>query len=297
MRIFMNGRGIPAQSPLPPGLFGYDADYLNPVSRRSISSARARCSREAGYPGGIDPATGKPLHLTFDTGDTSARGRLRYQFFVDAWRRLGIDVEIAATTYNQFQDKVRRGAYQIFMWGWVADYPDPENFLFLLLERERAQQSGGPNTANFADPEFDRALPRRCATCPNGAERAGAHPPACSRSSSASGRGSSSSTPSRTRCHGWVRNVKPLGMSFSTLKYQRHRRPERAAKRREWNQPVRWPASRCWPSRRSSGARRSRPCCAGATAMILAYLVRRLALRRPSRCSACCSSSSCSSSW
>jgi hypothetical protein len=42
--------------------------------------------------------------------------------------------------------------------------------------------------------------------------------------------------------HGWVHNAKPLGMSFSTLKYRDIDVPERAAKRTAWNQLVLWPA-------------------------------------------------------
>ena len=52
--------------------------------------------------------------------------------------------------HSYFQDKVRKGAYQVFQWGWVADYPDPENFLFLLYGPMARTRSGGPNTANFA---------------------------------------------------------------------------------------------------------------------------------------------------
>lgn len=238
-RIFQNGRGVPAQSPLPPGLFGYDESYVNPFRTVDLERAAALL-RQAGYPGGVDPATGRALKLTFDTGDTSARGRLRYQFFVDAWRRLGLDVEIAATTYNQFQDKVRKGSYQLFMWGWVADYPDPENFLFLLWG-PMARSAGGPNTANFADPTYDAtfvAMRDR----PNDAERLRLirelraivererpwielfYPE------------------SYTLTHGWVRNAKPLGMSFSTLKYRDLDPGERERLRREWNRPVMWPA-------------------------------------------------------
>jgi ABC-type transport system substrate-binding protein len=153
-RIFANGRGIPAQTPLPPGLYGYEADYQNPYRQVDLARAR-RLLAEAGYPDGIDRQTGKPLHLSFDTGDTSARGRLRYLFFVEAWKKIGLDVEIAATSYNQFQEKVRKGAYQLFFWGWVADYPDPENFLFLLWGPMARSASAGPNTANFSDPRFD----------------------------------------------------------------------------------------------------------------------------------------------
>ena len=239
MRIFQNGRGVPAQSPVPPGLFGYDPNYVNPFRQVDLERA-AVLLREAGYPGGVDPKTGRALHLTFDSGDTSARGRLRYQFFVDAWRRLGLDVEIAATTYNQFQEKVRKGSYQIFMWGWVADYPDPENFLFLLWG-PMARSAGGPNTANFADPVYDAKFVAM-RDLPNDAERARLirelidivqrdrpwielfYPE------------------SFTLTHGWVRNSKPLGMSFSTLKYRDLDPVTRTRLRDEWNQPITWPA-------------------------------------------------------
>ncbi len=53
-RLFMNGRGIPAQSPLPPGIFGYDPDYRNPYRRVDLERAAALL-RRAGYPNGIDP--------------------------------------------------------------------------------------------------------------------------------------------------------------------------------------------------------------------------------------------------
>ena len=55
---------------------------------------------------------------------------------------------------------MRRGAYQIFIWGWVADFPDPENFFFLLWSADARSKSGGPNTANFCNAEFDRLYAR-----------------------------------------------------------------------------------------------------------------------------------------
>jgi ABC-type transport system substrate-binding protein len=238
-RIFQNGRGIPAESPIPPGLFGYEADYANPY-RRVDPERAARLLAEAGYPGGTDPATGLPLRLTFDTGDTSARGRLRYQFFVDAWRRLGLEVEIAATTYNQFQEKVRKGAYQVFMWGWVADYPDPENFLFLLWG-PMARSKGGPNTANFTDPRYD-ALFVAMRDRPNDSRRLGLVREMRALLEEERPWIELFHMESYGLTHGWVRNAKPLGMSFSTLKYRDLDPAERARRRREWNRPVRWPA-------------------------------------------------------
>jgi oligopeptide transport system substrate-binding protein len=240
LRVFLNGRGIPAQSPLPPGIFGYDPAYRNPFRQPDLPRAR-KLLAEAGYPGGIDPATGRALHLTFDTGDTSTQGRLRFEWFVEAWRRIGLDVEVDATSYNQFQDKVRRGAYQIFSWGWIADYPDPEDFLFLLDSEMSQTRSGGPNTANFADPEYD-ALFQAMKTREDDPERLALirrmrallererpwielyHPE------------------DYALVQGWLHDVKPVGLSIPVWKYYRVDPRERAVKRAAWNRPVRWPA-------------------------------------------------------
>ncbi|HWP67557.1 MAG TPA: ABC transporter substrate-binding protein [Candidatus Limnocylindria bacterium] len=237
-RIFQNGRGVPAESPLPPGIFGYDADYVNPYRQIDLERAAALL-REAGYPGGIDPATGRPLHLTFDTQDTTSRGLLRFQYFANMWRRLGLDVEIVATTYNQFQDKVRRGAYQLFMWGWVADYPDPENFLFLLWSGA-ARSKGGPNTANFADPRYD-ALFTAMRDRPDDAERL-----ALIRQMRALLETECPWIPlfhmeAYTLMHGWMENVWPMGLSVPTVKYVDVDAAMRARLREEWNEPIRWP--------------------------------------------------------
>jgi len=75
--IFLNGRGIPAQSPIPPGIFGFvegDAGVDTEVydltpdgpRRKPIEVAR-RLLADAGYPEGRDIKTGKPLVLYLDT--------------------------------------------------------------------------------------------------------------------------------------------------------------------------------------------------------------------------------------
>jgi ABC-type transport system substrate-binding protein len=239
-RIFTNGRGVPAQSPIPPGLFGYDPDYRNPFRQVDLERAR-RLLAEAGYRGGVDPETGKALKLSFDTGDTSSRGRLRYLFFVEAWKRLGLDVEIAATNYNQFQEKVRKGAYQIFMWGWVADYPDPENFLFLLWGPMARSASQGPNTANFSDPAYD-ALFLEMRNRSNDARRL----ELIRRLRAIVERERPWIELTHSESYGlyqpWMRNVKPFGMSFFMTKYRDLDPEQRKRLRAEWNEPVLWPA-------------------------------------------------------
>ncbi len=240
LRLFFNGRGVPAQSLLPPGIFGYEPEYRNPY--RAVDLARAqRLLVEAGYPGGLDPGTRAPLRLTFDTSDTSADGRLQYQYYVNSWRRLGIDVEIEATNYNRFQEKMRDGGFQIFSWGWVADYPDPENFMFLLWSRMSRKANNGPNTANYSDPGFDAQFlamksmengPERLTIIHGMRQRLEEDCPWIPMF-----------FPERYQLfHGWLRNVKPFGMSTPQIKYYDLDPAARAERRRDWNRPVLWPA-------------------------------------------------------
>jgi oligopeptide transport system substrate-binding protein len=248
--IFANGRGIAAQGPIAPGIFGYrdGKEGINPVvydwadgkpQRKSIEEAR-KLLAEAGYPGGRDAKSGQPLVLYLDTvargpGDKSAFDWYRRQF-----EKLSLQLEIRTTDWNRFQEKIRKGATQIFRLGWNADYPDPENFLFLLYGPQARSKSQGENAANYENPEFDRLF-EKMKDMPNSAERQkiidrmvdivrrdavwvwGIHPKQYSLR------------------HSWLYNDKPNNMARNNIKYLRLDPAKRAVLREAWNQPVVWP--------------------------------------------------------
>jgi ABC-type transport system substrate-binding protein len=239
LRLFQNGRGAAAQSPVPPGIFGYRKGYRNPFRQPDLPRAR-RLLAEAGYKNGIDPKTGAPLKLTFNTGRTEAEALLQWEFLASAWREIGIDVEVRATDWNKYQADLRQGAYQVFFLGWGADYPDPENFLFLLECKQSQSRSKGPNTANFCNAEFDK-LYATMKQLPNDERRA-----------AALRRMEEILEQERpwielffretyALSHAWVVNSKPMGMSYPTYKYRDVLPALRAETLPGWNVPVRWP--------------------------------------------------------
>ncbi len=152
--IFDNGRGLAAQGPIPPGIFGY-VDDNNPITHLSLEQAKQLLS-EAGYPNGRNEHTGQPLLLNYDAPSSSGPDdKARFDWLRKQFAKLGIELNIRSTEYNRFQENMRTGTEQIFMWGWNADYPDPENFLFLLYGPNGKVKYGGENAANYTNSEFD----------------------------------------------------------------------------------------------------------------------------------------------
>ncbi len=248
--IFANGRGMPAQGVIPPGIFGYvggkagiDPYVYNWVNgrpqRKSVAEARALLAR-AGYPGGRDVRTGKPLLIHLDITGGGPEDKARFDWLRKQLKKIDLELVVRNTDYNRFQEKMRKGNAQLFMWGWNADYPDPENFLFLLYGPNGKAKYHGENAANYSNAKYDRLF-EKMKTMNNTPERLalikrmveivrrdgpwiwGFYPKQF------------------VLYHSWYHNAKPNQMAHNTLMYRRIDPRLREQKRAEWNRPIIWP--------------------------------------------------------
>ena len=147
---FYNGRIRAGDGPVPPGIGGR---LETPFPYRYDLALAKRLLAEAGYPGGTDPKTGRRLVLTLTIGRPTQESREAGDLMAAFYDRIGIRLELQFLTWDAFLRAVNDGHAQLFRMGWVADYPDAQNFLQLFHSRN---VSPGPNHADYSNPEFDR---------------------------------------------------------------------------------------------------------------------------------------------
>lgn len=251
INIFYKGNGIASQSPIPPGIAGhlegeagmnpYVYDWVDgQVQRKSIEYAK-QLLVEAGYPNGRDARTGEPLKIFIDV-QSQAVSNTSMGWMDRIFGAIGVQVEYRPADWNRTREKLLTGNTQIYSHGWLADYPDPENFLFLLYSPESPLicNCDGSNNSNYENEEYDRLF-REVRVLSSGAERDALvarlvelyrrdavwlyawHPKEMYLNNA------------------WVHNTKRHGISKATLKYLRLDTPLREQKVEQWNQPVTWP--------------------------------------------------------
>jgi ABC-type oligopeptide transport system substrate-binding subunit len=248
--IFLNGRGIPAQSPIPPGIFGYDdtpAD-INPVTyhlvdghieRRSITDAR-RLLAEAGYPNGRDSQTGAPLVLYYDNTFTGPNAKAYVDWMVSQLARLNIQLVSRSSDFNRFEDKIRHGTTQIFVGGWNADYPDPENFLALFYGPNSKLSSGGENDANYHNPAYD-ALFEQMKNMDNTPQRFAIIQQMVKILQQDAPWMFGYFPRQYVLRQAWIGPTKPMPIANNTIKYIHLNPALREQNRNRWNHPIVWP--------------------------------------------------------
>ncbi|MSQ07580.1 MAG: peptide ABC transporter substrate-binding protein [Dehalococcoidia bacterium] len=144
----LEGLAAPAKGVLPPGFPGFNPALkgyeYNPDKARQLL-------KESKYGG--DMSKFPPITLSVP-GNLGASVGLDTEVILQSWKQeLGITVEIQQTEWATFLQDVQRRKYQMFELGWIADYPDPQDFLDVLFHSKSDN-----NHVNYNNPEVDRLL-------------------------------------------------------------------------------------------------------------------------------------------
>jgi ABC-type transport system substrate-binding protein len=154
IELFTNNRAEAAYGIIPPLMKTYNPDIKN-ISETGYDEQKAiELVKEAEKIHG-----GKLPKLKLSMPGTDAVLRQYGEFFKQCFSRIGLEVEIDYMDWPTFQNKIKSKSAQMFSLGWVADYPDEENFLQLFYSKNK---SPGPNNFNYSNPEFDRIYEKVC---------------------------------------------------------------------------------------------------------------------------------------
>ncbi len=229
IRLFLPGRATIAHGPIPPGIAGHDPEYTSPWSRYDPGRAKELLA-EAGYPGGVDPATGRALELQLF--DRAAQGRAAiYRFYIDQFADIGVKLTVDQMDFPTLIQKMHAKNFQIIHWGWGADYPDPENFLQLFYGPNAKSTY---NSSSYRNAEYD-ALYEQMARMNDGPERSALIRRMYDILNADLPKTFFFHRQSHYFTQAWAAPVKPSPLDYREMKYWDVDIEERERKVREWN--------------------------------------------------------------
>ena len=167
--VVEKNQAIKAHSPIAAGMAGYVAEE-SPTLQFDPARAKALLDlygyKDIDGDGFRELPNGQPL--TIDHASTpDQRAKSRNELWQRAMRDIGIRM-----TFNriealpQLRKIAQLGKMPMFTYGWIADYPDGENFLQLFTTKS----IGGANYSMFSMPEFD-AMYQQILSMPDSPER------------------------------------------------------------------------------------------------------------------------------
>ena len=144
------GAQLPAYSFVPPGIAGYqnaEADFAG-MSQLDREDEATKLLKEAGYGEG-----GKPLKIEIRY-NTNANHEKVATAVADNWKALGIDVSLVNLDVKSHYAYLQEGGtFDVARAGWVADYADAENFLFLCISTNNTFNYG-----HYNNPKYDELM-------------------------------------------------------------------------------------------------------------------------------------------
>ena len=137
----------PARGIIPPGFPSYNPD----LAGYEFDPERAgQLLAESSYGDSLDSL---PLITLSIPSGFGAALPLHLEVLLQEWANMGVRVEIQQTEYATFIQDLHQKRFQMYEFGWIADYPDPQNFLDILFHSKSEN-----NHINYSNPQVDALL-------------------------------------------------------------------------------------------------------------------------------------------
>lgn len=142
----MRGGETPAYALIPPYLPGYPAGSQLRFKSMPMAERSAKAKwllAQAGY------GPGNPLRFDFNTMNTT-EAKIVALAFQEMWHEVGCEVRIMPSDSQLQYDLLRKQQFSVAWAGWIADYSDAKDYLFLFQS-----STGDMNYGTYIDPQYD----------------------------------------------------------------------------------------------------------------------------------------------
>jgi ABC-type transport system substrate-binding protein len=140
------GQFEPARSILPPGMPAHQ--NLEELLSHDMAAARKHMDQA------LKDDRGAAQRIEIVSASQSAFARKELDYVRRRWEQLGLQVDVKfITDWGEFMRYIKSDAVQIYRMVWIADMPDPDNFLFPLFASDSPT-----NFTRFRNDQIDQML-------------------------------------------------------------------------------------------------------------------------------------------
>lgn len=147
---WLEGEGWPADNGFAPKMLNYDNSAV--IGHTHNVEMAQSLMRAAGHPNGANFPT---LDFYVNSKEGSGVHKMCIAVQKQLKNNLNINLNIKLCSLEEREKAIASGAAKIWRAGWVADYPDPENFLSLFYGGNVDENMSQMNPFNFKSTKFD----------------------------------------------------------------------------------------------------------------------------------------------
>lgn len=148
VKTFFGDLGEPAKNPMPPSLWGYNDDVkdyeYNPEKAKKLLA-------EAGYPDGFS----FDLWAMPEPRPYMPDGKKIAEYLQANFEKIGVKANIVSYEWATYLEKTENGEHDTALLGWTGDNGDPDNFLYVLLDKDNATKPAQNIAFYKSDPLHD----------------------------------------------------------------------------------------------------------------------------------------------
>jgi ABC-type oligopeptide transport system substrate-binding subunit len=145
---------LPAYGFVPDGTANYSSQSVSwgKLSQAEKDAEAVKLMKQAGY----GPEKPLKLQLAYNTSENHKKIAVA---IAAMWKKLGVDVDLVNTELKVHYANLRQGDFEVGRAGWIADYNDAQNYLFLSQTSTKQQ-----NYSKFSNPEYDKLMDQASVT-------------------------------------------------------------------------------------------------------------------------------------